>query len=164
MIHMTHANLLRAAAAAILLLASVAGAGQLPGSATPSEKDKCPVCGMFVYKYPDWVAQIAFKDGSVVFFDGAKDLFKYYFNLRKYSPGKSKNDIAAVYVMEYYEMKPIDARKAFFVVGSDVYGPMGHELIPLATEADAATFRQDHKGKRILRLEEVTPGIIEGLD
>jgi len=164
MIHMTQANRLRAAVAAIILLASVAGAGQAPDSATPSEKDKCPVCGMFVYKYTDWVAQIAFKDGSVVFFDGAKDLFKYYFNLRKYSPGKGKNDITAIYVMEYYEMKPIDARKAFFVVGSDVYGPMGHELIPLATEADAATFRQDHKGKRILRLEEVTPRIIEGLD
>ena len=74
------------------------------------------------------------------------------------------DDIAAIYVMEYYEMKPIDARKAFFVVGSDVYGPMGHELIPLATEADAATFRQDHQGKRILRLEEVTPRLIEGLD
>ncbi len=24
----------------------------------PSPKDKCPVCGMFVAKYPKWVAEI----------------------------------------------------------------------------------------------------------
>ena len=30
----------------------------------PSPKDRCPVCGMFVAKYPDWVAEIIFKDGS----------------------------------------------------------------------------------------------------
>ena len=34
----------------------------------PSKKDKCPVCGMFVFKYPDWVAQIHFTDGPVFFF------------------------------------------------------------------------------------------------
>ena len=61
----------------------------------PSKKDKCPVCGMFVYKYPDWVGQIIFKDGATSFFDGAKDLFKYYFNLQKYNPEKSTKDIAA---------------------------------------------------------------------
>ena len=43
----------------------------------PSAKDKCPVCGMFVAKYPDWLAAVRFRDGSHVFFDGAKDMFKY---------------------------------------------------------------------------------------
>ena len=100
----------------------------------------------------------------MVFFDGAKDLFKYYFNLKKYNPEKTIQDIAAVYVTEYYEMKRIDARQAFFILGSDVYGPMGHELIPLATEADAKTFMKDHRGKRILRFEAVTPQVIETLD
>jgi copper chaperone NosL len=130
----------------------------------PSQKDKCPVCGMFVYKYPDWLAEIIFKDGSAVFFDGAKDLLKYYFNLKKYSSGRNKRDVAAVYVTEYYDMKPIDARKAFFIMGSDVYGPMGHELIPLDTKEDARTFMLDHKGKRILRFGEITPGVIGKLD
>jgi len=130
----------------------------------PSKKDKCPVCGMFVYKYPDWLAEIIFKDESVDFFDGAKDLLKYYFDLKKYRPGKNKRDIAAIYVMDYYDLKLIDARKAFFVMGSDVYGPMGHELIPLATEEDAKTFMKDHQGKRILRFEDITPMVIEKLD
>ena len=152
------------AALAAVLLTIDTGLAATKDPVQPSKKDKCPVCGMFVYKYPDWLAEIIFKDGSVDFFDGAKDLFKYYFNLRKYSPGKNKKDIATIYVMEYYDMKLIDARKAFFIVGSDVYGPMGHELIPFATEEDARAFMKDHKGKRVLRFEEITPKVVEKLD
>lgn len=148
----------------IIFLWVVTGNAKEIGPLKPSEKDKCPVCGMFVYKYPDWVAEIIFIDGSMAFFDGAKDLFRYYLDLKKYRPGKNKKDIAAVYVTEYYDMKMIDARKSFFVMGSDVYGPMGHELIPMAMEEDARTFMKDHKGKRILRFREITPKQIEKLD
>ena len=113
---------------------------------------------MFVYKYPDWVGEIIFKDGSAAFFDGAKDLFKYYFNLKKYNPKKNKENIAAIYVTEYYDMKLIDAKGAYFVVGSDVYGPMGKELIPFVSKADAEGFKKDHKGNRILGFEDVKTG------
>ena len=130
----------------------------------PSKKDKCPVCGMFVYRYPDWVGQIIFKDGSTAFFDGAKDLFKYYFNLNKYNPKKVVKDIATIYVTEYYDMKIIDAKTAFFVIGSDIYGPMGRELIPFVSKADAEEFKKDHKGKRILRFEDIKPAVIKKLD
>jgi nitrous oxide reductase accessory protein NosL len=61
-------------------------------------------------------------------------------------------------------MQLIDARKAFFIIGSDIYGPMGHELIPFATEEDASAFMKDHKGKRILRFEAITPRVIDKLD
>ena len=129
-----------------------------------SRKDKCPVCGMFVYKYPDWVAQIIFRDGSVAFFDGAKDLFKYYLNLKKYNPSKTIEDIAAVYATEYYDMQIINAAGAFFVAGSDVFGPMGNELIPFVTAADAETFKKDHQGRRIYQFEEVNAGVLKSLD
>jgi nitrous oxide reductase accessory protein NosL len=61
-------------------------------------------------------------------------------------------------------MKTIDAGSAFFVVGSDVYGPMGKELIPFISRADAEAFKKDHKGKRILRFEDIKPGVIKKLD
>jgi copper chaperone NosL len=142
--------------------------GTVPAFATGPKKasktDKCPVCGMFVYKYPDWTAQIIFKDGTVVFFDGCKDLFKYYLNLKKYSPEKNPEDIDAVYVSDYYLMKSISAFDAFFVVGSDIYGPMGHELIPLNSSEDAEDFKKDHKGSDILKFDEVTREIIDKLD
>ena len=130
----------------------------------PSKEDKCPVCGMFVYKYPDWIAEIIFTDGTIYFFDGAKDLFKFYLDLKKYVPHKNIDEIAAIYVTEYYHMKLIDAKAAFFVIGSDVYGPMGKELIPLETEADVREFLQDHKGDRMVKFEHVKPFIIQKLD
>ncbi|RJR42064.1 MAG: nitrous oxide reductase accessory protein NosL [Desulfobacteraceae bacterium] len=146
----------------LLLVGLSRGADVAPRE--PSKQDKCPVCGMFVYKFPEWTAQITFKDGTVVFFDGAKDLFKYYFDLKKYSPRKTKADIRVVYVTEYYAIKPVVAQDASFVIGSDVYGPMGRELIPIGTAEGAREFLKDHKGKRILRFDEITPAVIDKLE
>ena len=130
----------------------------------PSPKDKCPVCGMFVAKYPDFLAQIIFKDGSALFFDGAKDMFKCYLNLKKYHPSRKQSDIDSIYVTDYYGLTSIDGFAAFYVVGSDIYGPMGRELIPFEKEADAREFMRDHKGNRVLKLISVTPDIIKNLD
>jgi copper chaperone NosL len=131
---------------------------------TIKKTDRCPVCGMFVYKYPKWVAQILFKDGSYYFYDGAKDMFKHIFDTAKYTAGKKAEDIKAIYVTDYYEVELIDAKSAFFVVGSDVLGPMGHELLPFKDQESAQEFMEDHKGKSIIRFQDVTPAVIESLD
>ena len=34
------------------------------GALTVPVAAKCPVCGMFVAKYPDWTSTIRFKDGT----------------------------------------------------------------------------------------------------
>ena len=120
------------------------------------KSDKCPVCGMFVAGYKNWLAEIIFTDGSYVAFDGPKDMFRYYLNVKKFTPAKSASDISNIYVTEYYSTGLMDARKVFFVQGSDVNGPMGAELVPLATEAAAKSFLKDHKGSRILKFNEVT--------
>ena len=130
----------------------------------PTDEDRCGVCGMFVAKYPDWVGEIIFNDGSVAFSDGAKDLFKYYFNLKKYNPKKTTADIDAIYVTEYYNMKLINAYNALYVIGSDVYGPMGRELIPFETREDAEVFMKDHKGERILKFKEISLKKVMRLD
>lgn len=130
----------------------------------PSPKDKCPVCGMFVAKYPDWVSEIAFRDGSYAFFDGPKDLFKYCLNLQKYHPGKKPPDIDLIFVKDYYSLNFFDARKAYYVAGSDIYGPMGRELIPFEKEADAREFMKDHQGKSILRFPDVNSQLLRSLD
>jgi copper chaperone NosL len=139
-------------------------AAEETASFKPSARDKCPVCGMFVAKYPDWIAIILFRDGSRAMFDGAKDMFKYYFDVKRYSPSKSPSDIASFRVMDYYTLTPVDGREAYYVIGSDVFGPMGKELIPFEKQADAKEFLKDHKGKGILRSTEVTEQIVKGLD
>ncbi|UCG38953.1 MAG: nitrous oxide reductase accessory protein NosL [bacterium] len=155
---------IRVAALAAVLLAAGTALAERGDPPQPSQRDKCPVCGMFVYKYPDWIAEIVFDDGSAVFFDGAKDLFKFFLDMGKYSPGRDKRAVAGIFVREYYNIQPMDARKAYFVTGSDVYGPMGHELIPLASLEDARTFLKDHKGDAVLRFEEISPAVIRELD
>lgn len=130
----------------------------------PGAADKCPVCGMFVAKYTDFAAQLQFKDGSALFFDGPKDLFKYYLGLAAPQAGRKPADVTAVFVTGYYKLAPIDGRKAYYVTGSDVSGPMGRELIAFDKEADAREFKKDHKGKAVLRFREVTPDVIKGLE
>jgi len=130
----------------------------------PAAKDKCPVCGMFVAKYPDWTMVVVFRDGSHAFFDGAKDMFKYLFDLKRYAPSRKTADIQAIWVKDYYRLSPIDARKALYIIGSDIYGPMGRELIPLEQETDAREFLNDHQGKKILKYSEITKEVIKSLD
>ncbi len=130
----------------------------------PGAKDLCPVCGMLVSKYPNWIAVVAWKDGHIHFFDGAKDMFKFLMDLGKYAPGHRKEDISGIYVTDFYNLERIDARKALFVIGSDVLGPMGRELVPLASQGDAEDFLKDHKGKRILSFEAVSKEVVNTLD
>ncbi|NJD54971.1 MAG: nitrous oxide reductase accessory protein NosL [Nitrospirae bacterium] len=137
------------------LVAAAAPAGDLR-PAEVKKDDRCAVCGMFVAKYRTWIAQIVFSDGSYAAFDGPKDMFKYYLQPGKYAAAKKPSDITAVYVTEYYSAKLMDAKKMFYVAGSNVLGPMGDELIPVASEEKAREFMKDHKGKEILTFPQIT--------
>lgn len=150
--------------AAVVLLNAVPGSAAEPAAPKPSDKDKCPVCGMFVAKYPDWVAAVAFKDNTLRYFDGPKDLFKFLLDLKQYAPGKGQSDIDSISVTDYYAVRQTNGRTAFYVLGSDVHGPMGKELIPFAVEADAREFLKDHRGRKILRFNEITRVVIKELD
>lgn len=130
----------------------------------PGPRDTCPVCGMFVAPYPYWVATVLWRDGKAVHFDGAKDFFKYLQDLKKYASGRSLADLQAMGVTDYYGTGRIDAVDAYYVLGSDVLGPMGHELVPHDTEAEAQEFMGDHNGRRVLRFREVTQAMLLGLD
>jgi copper chaperone NosL len=147
-----------------LALSSSGAFAAPPTTPAPLAKDKCPVCGMFVSKYPDWVATVTFKDSSVLFFDGVKDFFTYYHNMQKYTPSRKQADIATITVNDYYTLKPVDARQAHFVFGSDVYGPMGKELVPFGKLNDAHAFLKDHKGKRVLRFSDINPRVLKSME
>ena len=69
-----------------------------------------------------------------------------------------------MYVTDYYTLEPIAVEAAFFVVGSNVYGPMGRELIAFAAEDQAREFLRDHRGREILRFDAVTPELVRSLD
>lgn len=130
----------------------------------PGERDVCPVCGMFVAKYPYWIATTRFRDGRAEHFDGAKDLWKYLLDMPRWARGRTREQVETIGVTSYYDGEMIDATAAVYVVGSDVYGPMGHELVPHPVEADAKEFIVDHKGKRSLRVDGITLALLANLD
>ncbi len=121
---------------------------------------KCPVCGMFVSKYPKWVAQIILEDGHKHYFDGVKDIMKFYFNPRKYH-AHSTEKILQINVTDYYSLESIDGKMAFYVIGSNIYGPMGEELIPFKNQDDAKKFMTDHFGKKVLSFDEIKEELIK---
>lgn len=147
----------------ICVTIAVACAGE-KSPVKPTSQDKCPVCGMFVAKYPDFLAEIIFKDGSYAVFDGVKDMFKYYFNLAKYNPTKDLPEIDSIYVTSYYDLVFIDGFTAFYVEGGNVYGPMGKELIPFDKETDATAFMRDHLGKKVLRFNDISIHLVKSMD
>lgn len=129
----------------------------------PVDKDeKCPVCGMFVAKYDQWLTQIVVDDQRPLVFDGVKDMMAYYFNSEQYG-GVGDLSAAEIWVRNYYTLDYIDGRKAHYVVGSDVLGPMGDELIPFATIREAENFKKDHNGAAILPFDEIEAELIMGM-
>jgi copper chaperone NosL len=148
--------------AATLMLGAGSKPPPNPKEATP--KGNCAVCGMYVANFPDWAASLSFKDGSLAWFDGPKDLFSFLLDLKQYAPKRSPSDITEIRVKDYYGLKQIDGRKAFYVLGSDVMGPMGKELVPFATEASARDFLKDHRGQKVLAFPEITANIMKGLE
>jgi len=123
---------------------------------------KCPVCGMLTAKYPKWVATIKEEDGKIYYFDGVKDMMKYYFNPTHFHHEKKKFE--EILVSDYYTLTPIKAKDSWFVIGSNIYGPMGNELIPFKSKKDAKEFSKEHFGKKIVKFDEITEDLVYSLD
>jgi len=122
---------------------------------------KCPVCGMFVYKHPKWAAKMVIS-GKEYYFDGVKDMMKYYiFDADFPYPRDSINSIL---VTDFYTLEGVDAKKAYYVLDSNMYGPMGHELIPFENEKEAKNFMIDHRGAAIVRFADITAKMVMALD
>jgi nitrous oxide reductase accessory protein NosL len=127
-------------------------------SLKPIPRDhKCPVCGMYPYKYPAWASMMAIGK-TRYYFDGIKDMMKYYLLAQKYR--YDRNRIGSMVVQDFYRLVPVDATEAWYVTGSDVRGPMGEELVPFASRKDAETFLADHHGRRIVRFHEIDTGMV----
>lgn len=145
----------------VLSTAAVAIGGSPPGGQV-SEKSRCPVCGMFVAKYQEWITRVTMSDGGSEAFDGVKDMMAYYHSPQQFGAPEGAT-VGEIFVKDYYSQKWIDGRKAVYVIGSDVYGPMGHELIPFEEPEAAENFLKDHHGKKILEFSELSATLIESL-
>lgn len=107
----------------------------------------CGKCGMFPARYPQWQSQIVFSDGTMTPFDGCKCMFGFLFNMEKYDPAHTPEDIARIWVRDFNSGDWIEADQAHYVIGGTVTGPMGKELIPFREKSSAEAFRKVHGGQ-----------------
>jgi copper chaperone NosL len=157
-------NILTSITLSLILFFLLVSNGIAGNEIAPAAKDKCAVCGMFVAKFPDWTAMIEYQNGRRAWFDGVKDLMKGYGNPAKYGLPAERSAIRSIWVKDYYSLKLIDGRNAFYVIGSNVPGPMGKELIPFMKEKDAHGFQNDHHGEKVLRFNQLTPDVLKKAD
>ncbi len=75
---------------------------------------------------------------------------------------RSPDPARALWVTGYYGGALVPAADVLFAVGSDVLGPMGHDLVPVE-RARAAAFGRDHGAKQLLPLEQITRELAEGM-
>ncbi len=114
---------------------------------------RCALCGMRVDP-SGLVAGATGVDGASLAFDSAKCLFRYRFE------HESARD---AWVSDYYSRGHLSIDAAFFVLGSDVSGAMGADLIALSRAEDAERFSREHHGTAVLRLPDVTRAVIDAL-
>lgn len=127
------------------------------GPAEITRDTTCSLDGMTLMDYPGPKAQIQYEQGQPDFFCDTVELFAAYLK-----PEQQKS-VRAVYVQDMARAdwnNPtghwIDAKTAFYVVGSRRRGSMGPTIASYAREADARELVA-REGGRALRFEQVTP-------
>lgn len=121
---------------------------------------RCPVCGMYPARSPDWAAQVIFANGDAQFFDSPLSLFMYLGDVARYSPGRSADEIVAHYVTDVPSRSWVDARSAFYVTGSTAKGPMRAGNLPAFASQDAARQFAAQRGGKVLAYADVDAGLV----
>lgn len=124
---------------------------------------RCPVCGMFPARFPDWAGQVIFANGDAQFFDSPVSLLMYLDDVPRYSPGHTAKDIVARYVTDVTSKSWVDAGAAFYVRGSSARGPMRAGNLPAFASRDAAQRFAAQSGGEVLALEAIDAQMLRQL-
>lgn len=139
---------------------------EVPAPYALTEEAMGRYCGMNVLEHAGPKGQIILEQiPEPIWFSTARDALAFTM-----LPEEPK-DIAAIYVSDMAKAPNwdapgaenwVDARKAFFVIGSSARGGMGsEETVPFSTEAAAKEFAQKNGG-RIVRFDEVPQDYVLG--
>ena len=101
-----------------------------------------------------WRADLVMSDGTMVHFDTPRCA------LTAWRTGRVS--ATSIRVQEYYGRQWCDGSDVRFIVGSDVLGPMGADLVPV-DRAHADKFAEDHQAARPLALDAITSDLLAEL-
>ncbi len=138
------------------------GLGLLEARPVPADA-RCPVCGMFPARAPEWAAQAVFANGDTQFFDSPLTLFLFLQDVGRYAAGRDASEVAVSYVSDSVSGQWMPAAQAFYVHGSNALGPMRMGNLPaFASDAAAQRFAST-RGGTVLRVAQITPDLLQGL-
>jgi len=150
-----------------IILTTLLASGLLFASTMNYDKDTLGVVRHTkVAKYPNWVASIELANGKKVFFCSPKSMFEFYHRPGKWFEVGVKNeaDMKEILVMDYDTHKPVNAKGAFYVYGSNVTSPAGDDLVAFDSYKTAQEFAEKHNGKRVFGFREVSDALIRLLN
>ncbi len=120
--------------------------------------DECHVCGMIIEGFPGPKGQaITEKDQQVRKFCSTRDMFAWMLQPENVDREHTLyvHDMAQTEWQSPDDTAMIDARDAFYVVGSERTGAMGPTLASFATESSAHEFMKEYGGQ-VLKYSEIT--------
>lgn len=118
------------------------------------KESRCKLCGMRIDMTSPWRTELVGEGGAVTPFDTPKCAFTSWRSGA--TPAKTLR------AQDYYDRQWKTGEELRFVLGGDVLGPMGPDLVPVAP-AQASKFIKDHAADRALRLDEVTAAVTSAL-
>lgn len=121
----------------------------------------CSLDGMTLADFPGPKAQIQYATGSPDYFCDTMEMFSIYLH------PEQKKRVAGIFTQDMGKAeweKPqsnwIDAKQAFYVLGSKKTGSMGPTLASFALQQDAENFAKEFGGK-VLPFNKVTPDMVD---
>ncbi|MDM7857605.1 nitrous oxide reductase accessory protein NosL [Thiopseudomonas acetoxidans] len=125
--------------------------------------DECHVCGMLITEWPGAKGQsINKQNGETHKFCSTVDMFSWWLQ------PENKTLQAQIYVHDMAKTHwdtpedehLIDARKAWYVVGSDMLGAMGPSLVSYSDKAAAEKLAHD-RGGRVISFEQIDLAVLK---
>jgi len=126
-----------------------------------AKTDHCLIRQVAVYKHPRWIAEAKTRQ-KTVYFSSPKSMFEYYFQPIRWTAIGAINskDILSLRVTDFNTLQAIDAKKAFYVYGSNQTSIGGDDLPAFATKASAQIFAKKYNGKRVLAFDEISLALV----
>jgi len=123
----------------------------------PTAESRCTVCGMYPVRYPEHRCQVITGDAETLHFCSSQCLIGFLAKPKKYlSKGvKTKSVWVRIPQEQSYEY----ANGLYYLVGSELMGPMGKEAIPYRSRAMAEAASKKHGGQ-IVKFKTLTPRLI----
>ncbi|HXE39650.1 MAG TPA: nitrous oxide reductase accessory protein NosL [Azonexus sp.] len=160
-LHSRRAALLPILFGAALLLAACGEPAKPVAPLEIAGDTACALDGMILLDFPGPKAQIHYDQGTPDFFCDTREMFSIL--LRP----EQKKRIVAIYTQDMGQAdwnRPqghwLDAKSAFYVVGSPRRGSMGPTVPSFAREADARKFAEQYGGK-VLPFAQVTLDMVD---